>query len=316
MTGKVWSCHSHVSALPDDLRYDDALGRRYDYDSNVINHNRISAGDLVIIRDRHLIYGYGVIERIDSRPGVKAMSRCPQCRSADVVPRKRLLPRFRCNDCGHAFDKPVIEDKAVTQYSASYENRWFEFPSPVPLRALDGVYAGRDRQNAIRELEPVAAHALLRSHTDVEGYLQLEIVADRDRIDGGHVEAMVRRRIGQHRFRERLLERYGPTCAITGEQPDAVLDAAHLYSFAERGTHQENGGLLLRADVHRLFDRLLLTVDAKTWRSAVAPPLLERHRHLQELDGRPLVVPAGLRPDVGLVAEHQRAARERWRDIA
>lgn len=51
------------------------------------------------------------------------------------------------------------------------------------------------------------------------------------------------------------------TCAISGSCPESVLDAAHLYSYAELGQHQRHGGLLLRSDLHRLFDRGLIAAE-------------------------------------------------------
>ena len=311
----IWSCHSAISGAPVELRYDDALGLRYEYDSNVVNHNRVSAGDVLVIRDGQLIYGYGVVRRVESHLGPKTMSRCPVCRSSDISLRKRLLPAFRCNDCAATFDEPFRDEKTVRHYSASYDGRWFEFASPIPVRALEGVYAGRDRQNAIRRLEPAAAHALLQSHADIEGYLQLAVLAHRDQIDGGHVEALVRRRVGQQQFRDRLFERFGPTCAFTGPQPEPVLDAAHLYSFAERPVHEDDGGLLLRADLHRMFDRLLITFDPHTWRSVVAPPVIRHHEHLRSLDGVEIAIPGPLRPRTELIREHCALARKGWRDL-
>lgn len=316
MTRAVWSCHSRVSDFADGYLYGDTLGHKYEYDSNVINHSQVSVGDILIIRDAHLIFGYSVVDAIEPRPGAKDIQRCPRCRKSGLAPRKSRLPRYRCGECTHEFDAPLIESMNVTVYEAVYESWWLEFPSPAPVRALDRVYAGRDRQNAIRRLDPVAADAMLRSLAGLEGHFHLDFLQQKETIPGGHVDVLVRQRIGQQRFRENLLERFGATCAVTGQQPDAVLDAAHLYAFAETPVHREGGGLLLRADVHRLFDRLLLTFDPVTWQSHVAPQLLERHEHLHALDSRPIAVPTLLRPSRDLIASHHQAARGRWRDIA
>lgn len=317
MTRAVWSCHSRVSDFTDDgYLYGDALGHRYEYDSNVINHSQISVGDILVIRDAYLIFGYGVVDDIQFGPGMKDIRRCPKCRKSGFTARKSKLPRFRCADCKHEFDEPVIEATPVTVYAASYETWWLEFPSPAPVRALDRVYAGRDQQNAIRRLDTTSAETMLRSFAGVEGYFHLDFLSQKQTIPGGHVDVLVRQRVGQQRFRESLLERFGATCAVTGKQPDAVLDAAHLYAFAERPVHQDGGGLLLRADVHRLFDRLLLTFDPVTWQSHVAPQLLDRHEHLRTLDAQPIAVPTLLRPDRDLIASHHHAARGRWRDFA
>jgi hypothetical protein len=43
-----------------------------------------------------------------------------------------------------------------------------------------------------------------------------------------------------------------------------ALDAAHLYSYAKDSNHHEHGGLLLRKDLHRLFDVGLLAVHPET----------------------------------------------------
>ncbi|WP_426564285.1 HNH endonuclease [Angustibacter sp. McL0619] len=298
--------------------YDDALGHRYEYDSNVINHRKVATGDLLVIRDRHLVYGFGAVQTITTKPGIKVMQRCrnANCNSADIKMRKRQLPRFRCSDCHLEFDDPVLDPMNVTEFSASYEAWWLPFQSPAPVRVLDFVYAGRDRQNAIRQLSLNGAIGMLRFHAGVEGNVYLQLLIHQGQIATGQVEALTRQRVGQQRFRERMLERFGSTCAVTGKQPESILDAAHLDAYAERHVHEEDGGLLLRADVHRLFDRLLLTFDPVTWRSCVAPALLERHEPLQAIHSQPIAVPASLRPSLDLIGQHHRAAKARWREMA
>lgn len=243
------------------------------------------------------------------------MRRCVRCRSADLSERKRALPRYRCNDCKAEFDEPRTELKEVTVFSASYGAWWSPLASTAPVRALESVYQGRDRQNAIRRLDPVRAVEMLAFHSDVEGMLQLELLASDVELPGGHVDVVVRQRVGQARFRDAMFARFGTTCAVTGEQPREILDAAHLYSYADRGEHHVDGGLLLRADVHRLFDRLLVTIDPLTWRSVVAPPLLERYPGLGRLDAAPVQVPVDLRPSTDLLAEHHESSRRRWKDL-
>src|SRR4051794_11504861 len=114
MTRAVWSCHSRVADLADDRQYADILGEVYRYDSNVVNHAQVSSGDLVVIRDRHLIYGYGVVEAIDSAPGIKEMRRCPRCRRSGFSTRTSMSPRHRCGGCTLEFDEPVVELATVT----------------------------------------------------------------------------------------------------------------------------------------------------------------------------------------------------------
>lgn len=80
-------------------------------------------------------------------------------------------------------------------------------------------------------------------------------------------------RIGQQQFRRSLIEKYGSICAFTGLGPLPTLEAGHLYSYAASGIHDSEGGLLLRRDVHRLFDLGFHTVDPKSLRICVSPEL-------------------------------------------
>ena len=71
---------------------------------------------------------------------------------------------------------------------------------------------------------------------------------------------LVRQRLGQEDFRFGVLDTYHRRCAVTGEKALPVLDAAHIRGVAEGGQHQLDNGLLLRSDVHRLFDAGYVTV--------------------------------------------------------
>ena len=71
---------------------------------------------------------------------------------------------------------------------------------------------------------------------------------------------LVRPRIGQGIFRVAVTEVYSGACAVTGEHSLPALEAAHIRPFGEGGPHDISNGLLMRADLHRLFDRGYLTV--------------------------------------------------------
>lgn len=85
--------------------------------------------------------------------------------------------------------------------------------------------------------------------------LQLE-----DRAGRYGPEYLARARLGQGAFRVLVTEAYGRRCAITGERTLPVLEAAHIKPYAEEGPHQVSNGLLLRSDLHTLFDRGYVTV--------------------------------------------------------
>ncbi|MPM17402.1 hypothetical protein SDC9_63791 [bioreactor metagenome] len=67
-------------------------------------------------------------------------------------------------------------------------------------------------------------------------------------------------RIGQGTFRVLVTEAYNRRCAISGEKTLPVLDAAHIVPFSEEGSYSVKNGLLLRTDIHTLYDKGYLTV--------------------------------------------------------
>ena len=68
------------------------------------------------------------------------------------------------------------------------------------------------------------------------------------------------------------LQRYHRRCAITGTKIWPALDAAHIRPVAQGGEHRIDNGLLLRSDVHTMFDRGYLGVDP-SYRLQVSPRL-------------------------------------------
>ncbi len=78
------------------------------------------------------------------------------------------------------------------------------------------------------------------------------------------VLAQIVRRRGQQEFRERLLDAYGRRCAITGCDAVAALEAAHIVPYRGDETNSVQNGLLLRADIHTLFDLGLIGVQPET----------------------------------------------------
>jgi len=74
-------------------------------------------------------------------------------------------------------------------------------------------------------------------------------------------EGQIRRRRGQPEFRRRLLEAYESRCAVTGNAMPDLLEAAHIIPHAEGTDYRESNGLLLRADIHTLYDLHHLSID-------------------------------------------------------
>lgn len=87
----------------------------------------------------------------------------------------------------------------------------------------------------------------------------LELVPEVER-DRFGTPILLAPRLGQGAFRVAVTDAYGRACAATGEHSLPVLEAAHIRPYAREGAHDVRNGLLLRSDLHRLFDRGYVTV--------------------------------------------------------
>ena len=108
--------------------------------------------------------------------------------------------------------------------------------------------------------------------------------------------ALINPRLGQGGFRFRLADTYGRRCVVTKERTFPVLEAAHIKPFSEGGSHHPSNGLLLRSDVHKLFDRGYVTVEEKRGelRFLVSQRIREEHgngKHYYAMDGDPVLSP-------------------------
>jgi hypothetical protein len=287
--------------------YDDSAGIYYSYDSNVGNCKQVSKGDLIVVREDDHVAGWGFIEFIEVFPNSqKEISRCPKCNKTNFSRRKTISPANKCASCKFEFEDcdAHVTLETVTAYRAFYANTWTEAARPVFRTELEEIIKTRDTFNAIRPLDRDKLPEFLDtiSGRDVDlvmdiGEKEVEIIL------GGHVEATVRRRRGQREFRFKLMERFGEICAFSGEQPPQVLEAAHINSFAQTGEHHLNGGLLLRRDIHSLFDANLISVNPESWKIQIAPRL-QSFETYRPLNGRSLLVPEGSRPSIDLVRSH------------
>lgn len=84
----------------------------------------------------------------------------------------------------------------------------------------------------------------------------------KDKVDARiRVLREVVRRGGQRKFRRSLITAYSGRCAISGCAVQPLLEAAHITPYLGPDTNSITNGLLLRADLHTLWDLGLLAVD-------------------------------------------------------
>lgn len=71
---------------------------------------------------------------------------------------------------------------------------------------------------------------------------------------------LIQSRLGQGAFRVQITDAYSRRCAISGEKTLPALEAAHIKPYGESGPHHVTNGLLLRADMHKLYDSGYMTI--------------------------------------------------------
>lgn len=184
-----------------------------------------------------------------------------------------------------------------------------EAPNAEPRwGALQKQWGGR-YPSQFRSFDDPAQEAVLAQYFDTEPvpnpYSDAEREAEMKRLGldlRTYDLRSIARRQGQSGFRNKLLKAYGHTCAVTGTTSEYVLEAAHISRYLGAHTNKTNNGLLLRADIHTLFDLHQLTITP----DYIVRVDSELGTPYQELDGTRAGLPdrPAERPLVGKLEEH------------
>ncbi|MGB5894284.1 MAG: HNH endonuclease [Ignavibacteriaceae bacterium] len=129
------------------------------------------------------------------------------------------------------------------------EDHWIDVPSSFAKNIVSGKTYDTNESDGERLWNEV----LLRlGDVKIEGMVAEPLAAYGN-------EYLIKSRLGQGAFRILVTGAYNRKCAISGEKALPVLQAAHIKPFNEQGPNSVNNGLLLRSDLHILFDRGYLT---------------------------------------------------------
>ena len=254
-----------------NVGYADDPSTTYHYDSNVGNHLQVGVGDIAIIRDRDAILGIARVEDIETATGEKERFRCPQCRITNLRRRAKEQNSWRCH-FGHEFSEPLREMAPITTYHARYEKSFRPCPDVTIAQIADAVIRKSD-QMSIKELDLAKLEAVLApSASDlISGYAAGLRPFGGDPDDPPHETSIIQERRavlrqialrrGQKAFRDRLIRRYGAICQVSECRLIDLIEAAHIEPYSVRGDNSAANGLLLRSDLHTLFDLALLAIE-------------------------------------------------------
>lgn len=258
--------------------YDDVLSSKYVYDSNVANSKQIAPNDWVILANKKNILGHAKISRVKSYPAKKEIRRCPECGDTSYGERTTKLPRYRCSK-KHEFDIPDSEEVDITKYEAYYGDSFQLLPTPIPLSSLKPYYDRRYNGNMsiqsihkdyFKELDKKIVVKLHESRyypspSEAINPKEDEVAYTPSEKDTREkINRQIKARRGQQKFRKNLLDLYQEQCCVTGCDIIHILEAAHIKPYLGENDNHPSNGLLLRADIHTLFDLDLLGIHPET----------------------------------------------------
>ena len=120
---------------------------------------------------------------------------------------------------------------------------------------------------------------------------------------------LVTPRLGQGSFRMLVADAYGRRCTVTAERTFPALEAAHIQRYSRGGTHELPNGLLLRSDLHKLFDLGYISVDPDSMKIRVSRKIREEYengRDYYRYDNEPIRPPEDMRafPSLAKLRHH------------
>lgn len=163
-------------------------------------------------------------------------------------------------------------------------------------------HAGAGPASFVLERQSFPARVISADAADSEDFDPLSAEDARNRIS-----RTITQRRGQQAFRNALMAAYEGHCVVTDCSVHDVLEAAHIYPYRGPDTNKLTNGLLLRADLHTLFDCGLIAIDEVTMALIVAPQL--RSSEYGNLHGRILRTPSNPahRPSKNALIQHRKS---------
>lgn len=186
--------------------------------------------------------------------------------------------------------------------------QWIPSPPDFKLNTVQGK--GYDAESGTgRELwTEIEERLRLQPPEQLQDYTATEAAI---RTHGFGKPQIVFPRLGQGSFRIVVTDAYERRCALTGERTLPVLDAAHIKPYSLLQRHEVSNGILMRSDLHRLFDEGYITVDPSDRRIVVSSRIREEFENGKEyyrLHGQPMREPSQViyRPHVDNLHYHSR----------
>lgn len=213
---------------------------------------------------------------------------------ASVSEMRRRIGRYRGSD-DRRLD-PTIGCRILTSPFFWPRERWIPVPESWSRNIVVGRGYGTDSPDGAMLWQAVLDRSAVAGPSETSP-------------DRYGAPTLVRPRLGQGAFRVVVTDAYARRCAVSGEKTLPILDAAHIRSYSDGGEHEGSNGLLLRTDIHKLFDLGYVTVD-QDHRFVVSGRLkadFDNGKHYYDLHGTALRAPSlpAFQPSSGALEWHR-----------
>jgi hypothetical protein len=290
----------------------------YSFGDHTPHHRQVSVDDIFFLRSQTHLLAIARVQRIEAGSADKDVQRCPTCGTGQLGFRSTRTNSYRCL-YGHEFSQPAASRRTGTAYTAHFgldyielsarieapELRPFELTNsrqlalrPCDLEGLMRYIVRRDRNAEVMLKTWLTARSLKLADEDADLSEQSDVLDERE-----HRHLGIRLRRGRKIFRDELIRRYGARCMISGCTIAALIEAAYIQPESVPKFNNPTNGLLLRSDLHTLFDLYLLAIDPARLTAAFHPDLVAGE--YKEYEGAQLRVSSGRGPN-------RRALAIRW----
>jgi putative restriction endonuclease len=293
-----------VVAVTDDdwfetLRRQPSLSEVNFWAPSAVNFRALQPGELFLFKlhaPRNVIVGGGIFAYANSLPWSLAWDAFREANGAHSAQEMRTrIAKYRHTDPGDRSDF-VIGCRILTQPIFFEEVDWI----PVPKSWSSNIVSFKTYDTGKAEG--------LALWDAISGRIVQSPVFAIGPADRFGEPQLIKPRLGQGAFRVLVTDIYSRRCAVTQERTLPALEAAHIRPYSDGGEHEAQNGLLLRRDIHSLFDAGYVTVtpDLRFEVSRRIREEFENGKHYYALQGQRIIVPNNVvhRPDPGALSWH------------
>jgi len=269
-----------------------------------INFKALQPGELFLFKlhaPRNFIVGGGVFAYANQLPCSLAWQAFGEANGASTLREMReRVAKYRRADLNDRVTDFAVGCRILTQPFFLDQPDWIPVPDSWSKNTVTFKTYNTNEADGARLWETMSAR-LTRSGVE-------EIEKPSERFGDPRLIAP---RLGQGAFRVLVTDIYDRRCTVTQEKTLPALEAAHIRPYSEGGAHAASNGLLLRRDLHSLFDGGYVTVT-QDYRFEVSRRIREEFdngKHYYALQGQRIALPARVehRPDPAALRWHNDA---------